>query len=171
MTIVYRLINRIETFEEFGEDWGMVNHHHLMEYLEGRKEGGKAVFTQAHNTMGRERLRVLMQELVLRIDVITEEILMAQTLEQCVDLFRTFSNIENFFSWQIICDLLEENWRRTPGSALSVTLSRTCSSPSLPGFSVDDAGGLKGGREGTPPPASPGRRSGRGSNSKTCPST
>ena len=51
--------------------------------------------------------RVLVEELVLRIDVITEEILMAQTLEQCVDLFRTFSNIENFFSWQITCDLLE----------------------------------------------------------------
>ena len=107
MTVVYRLVNRIETFEEFGEDWGLVNHHRLMEYLEERKEEGKAVFTQAHNTMGRERLRVLVEELVLRIDVITEEILMAQTLEQCVDLFRTFSNIENFFSWQITCDLLE----------------------------------------------------------------
>ena len=32
---------------------------------------------------------------------------MAQTLEQCVDVFRTFSNVENFFSWQITCDLLE----------------------------------------------------------------
>ena len=32
---------------------------------------------------------------------------MAQTLEQCTEVFRTFSNVESFFSWQIICDLLE----------------------------------------------------------------
>ena len=32
---------------------------------------------------------------------------MAQTLEQCSEVFITFSNVESFFSWQIICDLLE----------------------------------------------------------------
>ena len=25
MTVVYRLVNRIETFKEFGEDWGLIS--------------------------------------------------------------------------------------------------------------------------------------------------
>ena len=67
------------------------------------------IFTVAHNTMGRERLKTCLEELSEKIDVITTDLLSAATLEQCVDVFRAFNNIDVFFAWQITCDLLELN--------------------------------------------------------------
>ena len=59
--------------------------------------------------MGRERLKTCLEELSEKIDVITTDLLSAATLEQCVDVFRAFNNIDVFFAWQITCDLLELN--------------------------------------------------------------
>ena len=67
------------------------------------------IFTVTHNTMGRERLKTCLEELSEKIDVITTDLLSAATLEQCVDVFRAFNNIDVFFAWQITCDLLELN--------------------------------------------------------------
>ena len=34
--IIHRFVKRIETFEEFGQDWGLTNYQSFMEYLEER---------------------------------------------------------------------------------------------------------------------------------------
>ena len=81
----------------------------MKEYLDQRKEDGIPIFTIAHNTMGRERLKTCLDELSDKIDVITTDLLSAATLEECVDVFRAFNNIDIFFAWQIVCDLLELN--------------------------------------------------------------
>ena len=109
MVVTYRLINRIKTFEDFGDHWGLANQELFMKYLDKRMKEGKTVFTHAHITMGRERLKTLLSELARSIETITDRILMAQTLEECVDVFESFNNIKSFFSWQIVCDLLEFN--------------------------------------------------------------
>ena len=54
-------------------------------------------------------MKILLDEVVDSIDTITKDILGALTLEECVDVFRAYNNIESFFSWQIICDLMELN--------------------------------------------------------------
>ena len=77
--------------------------------MDQRKEDGRPIFTFAHNTMGRERLKTCLDELSDHIDVITSDLLSAETLEECVDVFRAFNNIDVFFAWQIVCDLLELN--------------------------------------------------------------
>ena len=67
-------------------------------YLDQRKEERMPIFTVAHNTMGRERLKTCLEELSEKIDVITTNLLSAATLEQCVDVFRAFDNIDVFFA-------------------------------------------------------------------------
>ena len=59
--------------------------------------------------MGRERLKTCLDELSEKIETITKNLLAAATLEECVNVFRAFNNIDVFFAWQIICDLLEFN--------------------------------------------------------------
>ena len=79
------------------------------DYLDGRSEDRIPIFTFAHNTMGRERLKTCLDELSEKIEIITKDLLGAATLEDCVNVFRAFNNIDVFFAWQIICDLLEFN--------------------------------------------------------------
>ena len=79
----------------------------MKEYLDQRKEDG--IFTVAHNTMGRERLKTCLDELSDKIDLITTDLLSSATLEERVDVFRAFNNIDIFCAWQIVCDLLELN--------------------------------------------------------------
>ena len=79
------------------------------DYLDGRSEDRIPIFTFAHNTMGRERLKTCLDELSEKIETITKNLLAAATLEECVNVFRAFNNIDVFFAWQIICDLLEFN--------------------------------------------------------------
>lgn len=103
------MVNRIQTFEDFGRHWGLGNLEQFKDFLDQRKEEGIAIFTHAHNTMGRERLKTCLDDLSEKIEDITTDLLAAATLEECVDVFRAFNNIDVFFAWQIVCDLLELN--------------------------------------------------------------
>ena len=67
------------------------------------------IFAHAHINMGRERLKTCLDDLSNKIEDITTNLLTAATLEECVDVFRAFHNIKDFFAWQIVCDLLELN--------------------------------------------------------------
>ena len=106
---VFRLVNRIQTFEGFDQNWGLANLERFKRYLDKRKEEGVPIFTFAHNTMGKERLKTCLDELSEEIEDITTDLLTAGTLEECVNVFRAFNNIDIFFAWQIVCDLLELN--------------------------------------------------------------
>ena len=103
------MVNRIKTFEDFDQNWGLANLEDFKEYLDQRKEDKIPIFTFAHNTMGKERLKTCLDELSEEIETITTNLLTAGTLEECVDVFRAFDNIDIFFAWQIVCDLLELN--------------------------------------------------------------
>ena len=92
------MVNRIQTFEDFGRHWGLANLEEFKDFLDQRKEEGDVIFTQAHQTMGHKRLKIFLDDLSHRIVDITADLLAAATLEECVDVFRAFNNIDVLFS-------------------------------------------------------------------------
>ena len=103
------MVNKIRTFETFGQHWGLGNLDLFKDFLDQRREEGNVIFTHAHINMGLDRLKICLDDLSDNIEDITTNLLTAATLEECVDVFRAFDNIGAFFAWQIVCDLLELN--------------------------------------------------------------
>ena len=49
---IFRLVNRIQTFEDFGQHWRLVNLELVKDFLDQRKEEEITIFTCSHINMG-----------------------------------------------------------------------------------------------------------------------
>jgi len=107
--IVYRLVNKIETFEEFGKLPCIAEWKAFQNFICEKMDRGEVIFTSAHQNMGFSRFCHTAKE-VLKMIVngnFTDKIVGAESLEDCFLLLKSITNIGPFFAWQICCDFLE----------------------------------------------------------------
>jgi len=105
--IVYRLINKIETFEEFGKLPNIADWKTFQTFLSRKMNRGEVIFTSAHQNMGFNRFCETMKEVLKKIESFTKNIVAAESLQQCFFMLKSITNIGPFFAWQISCDFLE----------------------------------------------------------------
>ena len=111
-SLTYRLINKIETFTDFGTIPDLEDFPTFLELLERKKSQGKVIFTAAHQNMGYDKLLATLKYVAENIDDIAKNVIIAasnQSLEKCMNEIMKIRNVGNFFAWQILCDLLETN--------------------------------------------------------------
>ena len=109
-SIVYRLINKLETFENFGCIPGEEEFSSFLSYLRGMKDEGSTIFTAAHQNMGFDRLMTTFKHTRQNIKSIARRVVEAaekRSLKQIQEVFQSIPNVGGFFAWQMLCDLLE----------------------------------------------------------------
>ena len=103
--IVYRLINNIETFEEFGKIPCIVEWKSFQKFLNKKKDEDEVIFTSAHQNRFCDTAKEVLN--LIDHDNFTQDIVDAESLEHCFLLLKSITNIGPFFAWQICCDFLE----------------------------------------------------------------
>ena len=110
-SIVYRLINKMETFIDFKGIPDENNFSQFLNLLKKKKSQGVTIFTAAHQVMGYERL--VKDSLVYsrkNITKLASNVVSAankRSMRDCHDAIMKIPNVGPFFAWQILCDLLE----------------------------------------------------------------
>ena len=109
-SVVYRLINKLETFMDFGGVPDIETLNFFLKFLRDKKKEGSVIFTAAHQVMGFDRLVKSINHLKKNIENLSSELVSAaqkRSLKMCQTVILTIPNIGNFFAWQIMCDLIE----------------------------------------------------------------
>ena len=109
-SILYRLINKLETFENFGSIPGEEEFNSFITFLRGLKDEGSTIFTAAHQNMGFDRLMVTFKYVRQNIKVLSRQVVEAaegRSLKKIQEVFQSIPNVGGFFAWQMLCDLLE----------------------------------------------------------------
>ena len=113
-SIVYRLINKVETFMNFGSGMSMIPGENefpqFLEYLHEKKSEKAVLFTAAHQNMGFDRLMTTFEYLQKNINSLSSNVVVAakkRSTKACQDAILKIPNVGPFFAWQILCDLLE----------------------------------------------------------------
>jgi hypothetical protein len=103
----YRLLNRLDTFKDFGglpprEDKG-----HWLRFLKERMAGGHKIFTGRHLNIGFAKYEAALDYSDVHNLGLSQRVGSAIYLQQVVKTLETVPGIGTFFGWQIACDLLE----------------------------------------------------------------
>ena len=109
----YRLVNRLDTFLEFGklpdvgdyEDW-----EKFLRYKYQLKGEESIIFTRAHQNNGLERYFKSMEYVKSNLTSMAKELMDAaseRSLKKCFYILKDVPGAGKFMSWQILCDLLE----------------------------------------------------------------
>ena len=109
-SIIYRLINKIETFMDFKGIPDEENFSQFLKLLKKKKDHGVVIFTAAHQNNGYDRLLVSLYYVQENIHELAANVVSAanrRCIKECTDTIKEIPNVANFFAWQIICDLLE----------------------------------------------------------------
>ena len=109
-SILYRLINKVETFKEYGGIPSPSSLSKFLLYLQERKENGVIIFTAAHQNMGFARLTKTLEYVKKNISSLTSDVIVGAQRRSSKSCFKTVLSIPNvgdFFAWQILTDLLE----------------------------------------------------------------
>jgi len=109
-SIVYRLINKVETFTDFGGLPDLGEYPRFQKFLAKKKDAGVVIFTAAHQNMGYDRLMKTFEYVKKNVKKMSSEIVAAskkRTIKKCQDILLQIPNVGAFFAWQILCDLLE----------------------------------------------------------------
>ena len=110
-SIVYRLINEVKTFQAYGGIPDREDMKSFIEFLEVRhREPGSKVFTAAHQNMGLRRLLETFKFVSKNVKDLAAGIAKHaknRSLRGVNEVLLSISNVGGFFSWQILCDLLE----------------------------------------------------------------
>ena len=108
-SIVYRVINKVETFMDFGGVPDVETYSKFLKYLHHKKKAKSVIFTAAHQNMGFDRLMKTLEHLKKNIKNLSSKLVSAaqkRSLKMCQTVLLTIPNIGDFLSWQILCDLL-----------------------------------------------------------------
>lgn len=109
-SIIYRLLNKRDTFIDFGGIPDLGTLPKFLKFLRRRKSQGAVIFTAAHQNMGFDRLIKtygFVQKNILKLtsDVVTAA--KRRSTKMCFEAILKIPNVGNFFAHQILCDLLE----------------------------------------------------------------
>jgi hypothetical protein len=117
LTVMYRLLNKVETFQTVGTidyaKWNMTTRNQWRRSLEKLHETGP-IFTSAHLTLpvrheGQEKLERYFEVLDVAHSLIPElidEIKNCKSLESVFDALRKIPCVGSFISYEICCDLI-----------------------------------------------------------------
>ena len=109
-SILYRLLNKVETFLDFGGIPSIRSLPGFLDYLKARKENHETIFTAAHQSMGLNRLLQTLEFVQKNISGLSEKVVAGAKARSNRDSFKailTIPNVGEFFAWQILADLLE----------------------------------------------------------------
>ena len=109
-SIVYRLINKIETFARFGGLPGIEELQRFIKLLARMREDQETIFTAAHQNMGFDRLMATFKHVRANLGDIAAKVVRgaeARSLRRVLEAIQSIPNVGGFFAWQILCDLLE----------------------------------------------------------------
>lgn len=113
-SILYRIICRVETFNELGGiptlgEWEVFSQK-LMQY----RNEGNVMFTSAYQNMGYDRLIQTVESLkknnASAIKDLAKNLIKAARvgdLKRCTNDIQRIHNVGNFLAWQVTCDLME----------------------------------------------------------------
>ena len=73
-SILYRLLNRVETFLDYGEIPCLISLPGFLDYLKERKENSETIFTAAHQTVGLNRLLQTLEFVKKNISSLTKQV-------------------------------------------------------------------------------------------------
>ena len=108
-SILYRLLNKVETFLDYGEIPRLSALSDFLDYLKKRKNN-KIIFTAAHQNMGLDRLLQTLEFVKKNISGLTAEVVAGarqRSTRVCFQAILKIPNVGEFFAWQILTDLLE----------------------------------------------------------------
>lgn len=116
-SVVYRLMNKIETFEAWGKGIPSPQEFGAFEkFLRKQRQHGATLFTSAHQVIGFDRyvgtLKSVHKQLPTFVRKLREQ---RGDAKACFEILRGTRNVGPFFAWQILCDLLEEPGLLAPG--------------------------------------------------------
>jgi len=110
-SLVYRLLNRMESFQSWKEGGGLPNEHEwpcFLEYLAAQRAEGRVIFSNAHQTMGFDRYASTMAKVRKTLQKLTDAVWAARSsAERVFKILLRYENVGPFFAWQVTCDLLE----------------------------------------------------------------
>ena len=109
-SIIYRLINKVETFMDFGGVPDTDTFPKFMEFLHKKKSERCVIFTAAHQVMGFKNLLITLDYLVQEIGNLTSKLVIAaqnRSTKNCHAVLLKIPNVGGFLEWQILVDLLE----------------------------------------------------------------
>ena len=109
-SIIYRLINKVETFMDYGGIPGITSLAKFLLHLKEKKESGTTIFTAAHQNMGLSRLLKTFEYVKKNISSLTSQVITGAHEKSSRKSFKailTIPNVGDFFAWQILTDLLE----------------------------------------------------------------
>lgn len=120
-TIIYRLVNRVETFVNWDE--GLPSESNTSQFINwcdlsmrnGKKsiiidhliQLGTSIFTTAHQTSGMSALKETTQALRRIFPNFSKRVLQSSSIKECCSALKRLRGIGDFLSWQIGCDLIE----------------------------------------------------------------
>ena len=109
-SIIYRVINKVETFMDFGGVPDMDNFPIFLEFIHKKKSERCVIFTAAHQVMGFKNLIITLDHLVKEIGNLTSKLVIAaqnRSTKNCHAVLLKIPNVGDFLEWQILVDLLE----------------------------------------------------------------
>ena len=109
-SFVYCLINKVETFMDFGSIPSMEEYPSFRRFVIKKHSEGVVIFTAAHQTEGLTKFLEAMDHVQKNITKITKDVVdsaQKQSLKEVFDRLKKVPHVGNFFAWQILCYLLE----------------------------------------------------------------
>ena len=109
----YRLVNRLDTFLEFGKLPDVGDYEEWVTFLRYKyqlKGEESIIFTRAHQNNGLERYFKSMEFVKSNLTSMAKELMEAareRSLKKCFFILKDVPGAGKFMSWQILCDLLE----------------------------------------------------------------
>ena len=109
----YRLVNRLDTFLEFGKLPDVGDYEEWVTFLRYKyqlKGEESIIFTRAHQNNGLERYFKSMEYVKSNLTSMAKELQEAageRSLKKCFFILKDVPGAGKFMSWQILCDLLE----------------------------------------------------------------
>jgi hypothetical protein len=108
-SVSYRLLNRLDTFKEFGGLPRREDLKHWLRFLSERMQGGHKIFTGRHLNIGFHKYQTALQYAVDNDLDLTNLVRGSLYLSGVVKALETIPGVGTFFGWQITCDLMEGN--------------------------------------------------------------
>ena len=112
-SVAYRLLNRLDTFKDFGGIPASEDLTRWLRFLRERMAGGHKIFTGRHLNIGFAKYEAALEFTVKTMlsDGVTkglaDDVRDAAKLQDVVKAMERIPGVGTFFGWQITCDLME----------------------------------------------------------------
>lgn len=109
-SIVFRLIDRVETFMDFGGIPKLEELQKFIKFIKRRKKQGLSIFSIDHVNIGVDRTIKCYEYVKENFSKLTKDIIVAakeRSMKKCRDVIKGIFGVGNFYSCQILFDLLD----------------------------------------------------------------